>query len=158
MLVQLNNEVLIYGPSAVLPQNLNNKWLQILQQLADEFLDSNYAPDECREPEEIADPVLTACVYELLQVLHPGRKEFPADDIMEKLTIYALALTMETVKRETNMHVDDPTLDNVLTWDRIMNFKNIKPELIDFLEKACILRHPKETSWFQKVKKKFFGP
>ena len=157
MLVRFNNEVLIYGPSALLPHNLDKKWLDILQQLADDFLDSNYAPDECREPQEIADPVLAACVYTLLEHQYPDKREFSVDEMMEKFTIYALALTLETVKRETNMDIEDPTIDDILTWDRIMGFKEVRPELIDLLEKACILRHPEETSWFQKIKKKFFG-
>lgn len=156
MLVQFNNEVLSYGPSAVLPQNLSNKWLAILQQLSDEFLDSNYDPDECREPQEIADPVLAACVYELLTYQHPDRKDYSANEMMEKLTIYAIAITLESVKRETNERVEDSTLSDILSWDRIMNFKAIKPELMDLLEKACVLKHPEETSWFQKIKKKFF--
>jgi hypothetical protein len=157
MLVQFNNQVLAHGPSAVLPQNLNDKWLGILQEFADEFLDSNYAPDECRDPQDIADPLLTACVYELVRYQNPDKQDYSVNDMMEKLTIYALAITLETVKRETNMAVDDSTLSDILSWDRIMNFQNIKPELIDLLEKACILKHPEETNWFQKIKNKFFS-
>ena len=43
MLSQFNNEVLSYGPTAVLPQNLNSTWINKLQKMADDFLDSNFA-------------------------------------------------------------------------------------------------------------------
>jgi hypothetical protein len=42
MLSEFYNEVLTYGPVAVLPQNLNDKWIQQLQKMADDFLDSNF--------------------------------------------------------------------------------------------------------------------
>ena len=65
MLSRFNNEVLSYGPSAVLPQNLNAKWIRILQKMADDFLDTNFDLNECKDPRDIGDPVLMACVYEI---------------------------------------------------------------------------------------------
>jgi hypothetical protein len=43
MLSKINNEVLSHGPEAVLPQNLNKKWLNILQEMAEDFIGSNHA-------------------------------------------------------------------------------------------------------------------
>ena len=65
MLSQFANEVLSYGPTAVLPQNLNDKWIQQLQIIADDFFDSNFSLDECKEPKDIGDPILAACVFEI---------------------------------------------------------------------------------------------
>ena len=42
MLAKFNNEVLKYGPDAVLPQNLNKEWLNTLQKKAEDFLETNY--------------------------------------------------------------------------------------------------------------------
>ena len=36
MLSQFNNEVLSYGPTAVLPQNLNSSWIMKLQKAAED--------------------------------------------------------------------------------------------------------------------------
>jgi hypothetical protein len=47
MLSEFYNEVLSYGPVAILPQNLNDKWIQRLQKMADDFLDSNFNLDAC---------------------------------------------------------------------------------------------------------------
>ncbi len=66
MLSQFNNEVLSYGPTAVLPQNLNNVWIMKLQKVADEFLDSNFDLHECKDPRDVGDPILMTCVYEIL--------------------------------------------------------------------------------------------
>ena len=66
MLSKFNNEVLSYGPTAVLPQNLNRFWIKKLQKAADEFLDNNFDLHECRDPHDIGDPILSACVYEIL--------------------------------------------------------------------------------------------
>ena len=53
MLSRFNNEVLSYGPTAVLPQNLNHGWIQKLQKMASDFLDSNFNLDECKDPRDI---------------------------------------------------------------------------------------------------------
>ncbi len=57
MLSKFNNEVLSRGSAAVLPQNLSREWLNTLQNMAEEFLENNYSLDECREPQDVADPV-----------------------------------------------------------------------------------------------------
>lgn len=46
MFSEFYNEVLSYGPSAVLPQNLNSKWLQNVQKIADDFLNTNFNLNE----------------------------------------------------------------------------------------------------------------
>jgi len=67
MLTTFYNEVLSYGPAAVLPQNLKNKWIQQLQKMADDFFDSNFRLDECKEPKDIGDPILSAYVLEIIK-------------------------------------------------------------------------------------------
>jgi hypothetical protein len=67
MLSEFYNEVLTYGPLSVLPQNLNDKWIQRFQKMADDFLDSNFNLYECKDAREIGDPIIAACVYEILR-------------------------------------------------------------------------------------------
>jgi hypothetical protein len=55
------------GSSAVLPQNLSFDWLKKLQKLSDDFLDNNFAIDQCTETLEMGDPILVSCVHEILR-------------------------------------------------------------------------------------------
>jgi hypothetical protein len=132
MLSRFNNEVLSKGPGAVLPQNLNHEWLNTLQTMAEDFLDSSYDLDECNKPEDVADPILSVCV----------------------LTILRSSLIMEAVDRESKIGIEQPALENILSWDIIKRLKVSNPQFVETLEQACILREPKQ-SWFEKIKEKF---
>ncbi len=88
-LSQFNNEVLSYGPTAVLPQNLNSTWVKRLQKIADDFLDRNFDLHECKDPRDIGDPILTACVYEILNFQQEDSAEVSPKDLAEKMAIYS---------------------------------------------------------------------
>ena len=156
MLSEFYNEVLAYGPVAVLPQNLDNKWILRLQQMADDFLDSNFKQYECVDVREIGDPVLAACVYELLRYQHSNEFDLTPKEMAEKMVIYALALTMESVNRKSNFGLKPPNLDNVLSVERILSYKKIRPEFINLLKEACIIRES-EKGWFQNIKDKLLS-
>jgi hypothetical protein len=156
MLSRFNNEVLSYGPAAVLPQNLNNDWIQKLQKMASDFLDSNFNLDECKDARDIGDPVLMACVYEILSYQHGDHVDISPNDMAEKLTIYALAIIMEAVQRESDIGLEPPNLDNVLSMDRIIAFKDTNPEFINVLKQACIV-NTSEKGWFRNIKKKLLS-
>ncbi|CAB1071668.1 hypothetical protein D1AOALGA4SA_1306 [Olavius algarvensis Delta 1 endosymbiont] len=153
MLSQFNNEVLSYGPTAVLPQNLNRVWITRLQKAADEFLDSNFDLNECKDPRDIGDPILMACVYEILAYQGGEHVEVTPDAMAEKLTIYALAIIMESVHREEDIGLEMPDLDNILSMERIIAFKKTNPEFINFLKEACILKNS-DKGWFRNIKEK----
>ncbi|NNG01588.1 MAG: hypothetical protein HKM93_19525 [Desulfobacteraceae bacterium] len=155
MLSQFTNEVLSYGPTAVLPQNLNEKWMNRLQKICDDFLDSNFALDECREPTDIGDPILVACLYEILQYQRGDDVRMASGELAELGTIYALAVTMESIQRESDIGLDPPTLENILSIERIVEFKKKNPEFVHALEEYCIIKEAEE-SWFQSIKNKIF--
>ena len=156
MLSRFNNEVLSYGPSAVLPQNLNGEWIKILQKMADDFLDTNFDLYECKDPRDVGDPVLTACVYEIAKYQDGNKTDYTSKEMAEKMVIYALAIMMETVNRESNIGLEPPSLDNVLTMDRIIAYKDINPEFVKTLKQACIIRNS-EKSWFRNIKEKLLS-
>jgi hypothetical protein len=156
MLSQFNNEVLSYGPTAVLPQNLNSTWIKKLQKMADDFLDSNFALHECKDPSDIGDPVLMACVYEILSYQKENSAEVSAQDLAEKMAIYSLSIMMETVQRESPIELAPPDLDNVLSMDRIMAFKDKNLEFVKVLKQACIIQNS-EKGWFQNIKEKLLS-
>jgi hypothetical protein len=153
MLSRFNNEVLSYGPSAVLPQNLNSEWIKILQKMADDFLDTNFDLDECKDPRDVGDPVLMACVYEIARYQDKDKTDYTSKEMAEKMVIYALAITMESVHRESDIGLEPPNLDNVLSMDRIVAYQKINPAFVKVLKQACIVRNA-EKGWFKNIKEK----
>jgi hypothetical protein len=157
MLAKFSNEVLSRGPQAVLPQNLNDSWLKTIQKLCDDFLDRNFAVDQCTETLDMGDPVLVACVHE---VLREKGSDAPAGKLAENVTIYALSITMETIRRASDMEMTPPSVDDLLSIDRIVAFGKINPEFGRFLQQACILPESEavaEESWLQRLKKKILA-
>ena len=142
MLSKFSNEVLSYGPDAVLPQNLNTQWLNILQKMAEDFIGSNYDLEECKKPEDIADPILSVCVSEILRSQHDDKTDISTEEMLEKISIYSISLIMEAVDRESDIGIEQPTLEDILSWDRIIRMKMTNPEFVETLEKACILLIP----------------
>ena len=156
MLSQFNNEVLSYGPTAVLPQNLNTVWIMKLQKVADEFLDSNFDLHECKDPRDVGDPILMTCVYEILAYQAGEHVDVTPDDMAEKMTIYALSIIMEAVHREDHIGLEMPNLDNILSMDRIIAFKKTNPDFIKFLKQVCIVRNS-DKGWFKNIKEKLLS-
>ncbi|BBO70848.1 hypothetical protein DSCA_47780 [Desulfosarcina alkanivorans] len=157
MLSRFSNEVLSRGSGAVLPQNLSIDWLRRLQKLSEDFLDNNFAIDQCTETLEMGDPVLVSCVHEILRYNRGNGTELSSGELAESVTIYALSITMESIRRESDIEMTPPTLENLLSIDRIVQFGKINPEFGRFLERACIApdsQPPAEESWFQRLKNK----
>ena len=160
MLSRFSNEVLSNGAGAVLPQNLSDYWIETLQKLCDDFLDSNFAVDQCTETLEMGDPVLVSCVHEVLHANQKAGTDIAAEELAEKVTIYALSITMETIRRESGIEMTPPTLDNLLSIDRIVQFGKINPDFGRFLKRACIAPEsapPAAESWLQRLKKKILS-
>ena len=156
MLSEFYNEVLAFGPLAVLPQNLNAKWIQRLQKMADDFLDSNFNLHECKTAREIGDPIIAASVYELLRYQYGDAFDLTPQEMAEKIVIYVLSITMETVNRKSNYGLKPPSLDNILSMERIISYKKAKPEFVELLQQACIFREA-DKGWFQNIKDKFIS-
>ncbi|GAB6909973.1 hypothetical protein DESC_960005 [Desulfosarcina cetonica] len=160
MLSKFSNEVLSHGPSAVLPQNLTPYWLQVLQKRCDDFLDANFATDQCIEKTDMGDPLLMACVHEATRDEQLSGKGLSADELAEKITIYAFSITMETIRRESDMEMTPPTLENLLAIERIVAFGKVNPAFGQFLKQACVVsdaEKPEKNSWFQQLKKKILS-
>ncbi len=156
MLVRFSNEVLSKGAVAVLPQNLSREWLASIQKLSDDFLDENFAVDECKAPEQMGDPVLLACVHEILHHQEKDVSAMSPVELAECITVYALSITMESIGRQGDIGLVAPTVDNILSIERIAGYRKKHPEFIRMLEKSCIVDE-KETSWFHDVKRKIFS-
>ena len=160
LLSRFSNEVLSRGPGAVLPQNLNDFWLKTIQKLCDDFLDRNFAVDQCTPTLDMGDPVLVTCVHEALRRKQGQSAEISADELAEHVTIYALSVTMETIRRESDIQMALPSMEDLLSIDRIVQFGKINPDFGRFLERACIISENEvsgEENWFQRLKKKILS-
>jgi hypothetical protein len=138
MLSKFNNEVLSKGPAAVLPQNLSHAWLNRLEKVSEDFLERNFSIDECKTPQDVADPLLSVCVYEILRHHDVDRQMISTKDMIEKMTVYAISIVMEAVNREIGIGLESPDLDNILSVERIVGLKRNNPDLGDLLERACV--------------------
>ena len=156
MLARFNNEVLSKGPDAVLPQNFTDGWLHRIQKISEDFLDGNFSLDECKDPQDVADPILSACVYVILRYRHGNYVDISIKEMIEKMAIYAISVSMETVHRESDIGLQPPTLDNILSLDRIKAFKTSNPDFVRLLEQACIIRDSGK-GWFQNIKEKLLS-
>jgi hypothetical protein len=127
-----------------------------MQKMADDFLDSNFNLYTCTDAKEVGDPVLAACVYEILRYQNADQTDLTPKEMAEKVVIYALSITMESVNRNDNFGLQPPSLDNILSMDRILSYKSIQPEFIQLLKDACIIRES-EKGWFQNIKEKLIS-
>jgi hypothetical protein len=160
LLSKFSNEVLSRGPGAILPQNLDHFWLKTIQKLCDDFLDRNFAVDQCTSTLDTGDPVLVACVHEALRHSQGQGIEISSDELAEDVTIYALSVTMETIRRESDIQMPLPTMQDLLSIDRIVQFGKINSKFGRFLERACIISENEkqgEENWFQRLKKKILS-
>ena len=74
----------------------------------------------------------------------------------EKVVIYALSIMMESVHRESDIGMNPPNLDNILSIERIIEYKDKNPLFITVLKQACIIRES-EKGWFQNIKEKLLS-
>ena len=114
--------------------------------MAEDFIGSNYDLEKCKKPEDIADPILSVCVSELSMSQYNNKTDTPIKEFLEKITIYSISLIIEAVDRENNIGIEQPTLENILSWDRIIRMKKTNPEFVKTLEEACIFKIPGQTS------------
>jgi hypothetical protein len=109
---------------------------------------------------DMGDPVLVSCVHEVLRYNRGAGPEISAEELAENVTIYALSITMETIRREAEIKMTPPTLGNLLSIDRIVQFGKVNPDFGRFLRRACIVSDNEtstETSWFKRLKNNIFS-
>jgi len=138
LLSKFANEVLSRGASALLPQNLNSEWLGGIQKMADDFLDVNFQSENCSEVGDVVDPILSACVSEILSYQQEGATEISPDDLTRKITIYCIHVTIETTRRESGMGVQLPSLENIFEYESLAELKDTFPDLSQFFESVCL--------------------
>jgi hypothetical protein len=138
LLSKFSNEVLSKGPQAVLPQNLNVDWLIRIQKMVDDFLDANFEGGDCRNANFTVDPILSACVSEILRHLDGDSIDILEKDMFEKLTLYALSVTVESVAKEVDIELQPPTLETIFDKQRLQALVDIRPEFEPIIKTICM--------------------
>ena len=138
LLSKFANEVLSRGASALLPQNLNSEWLGGIQKMADDFLDVNFQSENCSEVGDVVDPILSACVSEILSYQRQGATEISPDDLSKRITIYCIHVTIETIRRQSGIGVQLPSLENIFDYESLAELQDTFPDLAQFFESVCL--------------------
>ena len=138
LLSKFANEVLSRGASALLPQNLSSQWLLDIQKMVDDFLDGNFESENCSEVGDDVDPILSASVSEILSYQQAGVTEISPDELARKITIYAIQITVETIRRQSGIDMDPPSLENIFDSAYLARLKDIYPDLAQFYESVCL--------------------
>ena len=138
LLSKFSNEVLSKGPQAVLPQNLSSEWLIRIQKMVDDFLDTNFDGGDCRQENYTADPILSTCVSEILHHVKGDRIDIQENDMFEKLTLYSLSVTVESIGKEVDINLPPPTLETIFDKQRLQDIIAIRPEFEPIIQTICM--------------------
>ena len=132
------NEILSRGPEAVLPQNLDSFWLKKVQKMADHYLDTGFESNDCENINAIEDPIITACVYEICKHQNGDDVQLQKTKFIKYATIYLVCITMETVRRESGIQIDLPTLENIFSEERMNQLKTTNRDLGKYFKRVCL--------------------
>ena len=138
------DEVVSCGAEAVLPQNLNDEWLDRLYVGAKHFISlimQDIAEDEENIDKAFEDEYSMLLLTAVLEIVHQQsgyvaeRPEIPEMEIIEKMKCYSLSVVLETIGRITDVRIDPPSLDTIFDKERIIEFESQHPEITAILNK-----------------------
>lgn len=138
MLNQFIDDVVSQGAEALLPQNLDEKWLDMLYVASKNFLTIAVTTGgEIEEDQVLSDVnsmMLLSSIVEIAQFQNnyePSGQPFeiPEDMIFEYISCYALAVVLETIARESDLSMEKPTLGNIFERDRLFAIEENCPDV-----------------------------
>lgn len=144
MLNQFVDEIISQGAEALLPQSLDEKWLDRMYVASKNFLHIATRPEGFIQEEEILNDtnsmIMLSSIVEIAQHQSgyaPSDKpyELPEDRIFEYISCYALSIVFESISRESGKAIDHPTLDTIFDRDRLFDIEQNNPELSVLLNK-----------------------
>ncbi|MDD2388569.1 MAG: hypothetical protein PHP23_02415 [Desulfobacterales bacterium] len=145
MINEFIDEVLSKGAEAVLPQHLNDEWLDRLYVGAKQLIDlvvrdgrEGGAADEQEPFQDDCSMALMMAVMEIVQhqAGYPAdRIDMPEYELMEKMKCYAMAIVFESISRISDLEMDLPALDNIFDKIRIIEFEETHPEITTILNR-----------------------
>ena len=104
-------EVVSKGVEGLLPQNLTQEWLDILLEEA-----NHLEPDSDQDfPKNLFLAVIKILFH---HKGYPDKIEVTDEELFEYIEKYTIALAGEDIARKTDIDIEPPTLNNVLSDDR----------------------------------------
>jgi hypothetical protein len=114
---QFVNEVVQKDVKGLLPQNLSDRWLDVLSEEAEDFINiqEGILPDEKTTMSALVISVLTILEH---QKGKKGSVEVTQEELIRCFQNYIVALSAEEISRTTDIKVEPPTLENIFRDDR----------------------------------------
>ena len=116
-LSQFVKEVVQQDVKGLLPQNLSDKWLEILSDEAQEFINIQ---EGVLQEEKASTSALFIAVLTILQHQQGNKRsvEITPEELIRAFQNYIIALSAEEISRKTEIKVEPPTLKNIFRNDR----------------------------------------
>lgn len=147
MINRFIDEVVSKGAEAVLPQNLEDQWLDMIYVAAKNFLSTALTMNSDTPEEEILNDELSmmmlSAVVEIVQHQNGYKQsgepfEIPEEQIFECISCYALAIVVESIARESDIDLSPPSMDTIFDRERLFEVEQNHPELTALLNKLII--------------------
>jgi len=121
VLDQFMEEVVSQGAEALLPQNLPEKWFELLLDETQAFIDDE---EDCAG---MLAAVITLLNHQQGDLLEQERPlEVEAKRLFTCMSYYAVCLAIEEVSRQTDIRGEPSTLDNIFDDARNIEFTRVK--------------------------------
>jgi hypothetical protein len=149
MINQYIDEVVSQGADAVLPQNLEGKWLDVIYVAAKNFLSIALAKkSDVPEEEVLGDEPSMMMLSSVVEIFQHQKGytsgnmplEIPEEEMFECITCYALAVVLESIARESDIELPFPDTENIFERDRLFQVEQDHPELTVLLNKIVLDR------------------
>ncbi|MFA6012267.1 MAG: hypothetical protein WC799_19920 [Desulfobacteraceae bacterium] len=147
MINRFIDEVVSQGAEAVLPQNLEMEWLDMIYVAAKNFLHTALTMKENLPEEEVLNDessmMLLSAVVEIVQHQNGYKQsgepfEIPEEQIFECISCYAIAIVLESIARESDVEFTPPNTANIFERERLFDVEQENPELTELLNKLII--------------------
>ena len=142
MLNQFVDEVISQGAESLLPQKLEEKWLDIMYVAAKNFLKIALRPDGVIHEEDVLNDtnsmIMLSSIVEIAQHQEgysPSSQPYdiPDDQMFEYISCYALAVVLESISRESGTVLEKPTLETIFQRERLFSIEQNHPEITQLL-------------------------
>lgn len=147
MINRFIDEVVSQGAEAVLPQNLEMEWLDIIYVAAKNFLHTALTMKENLPEEEVLNDensmMMLSAVVEIVQHQNGYKQsgepfEIPEEQIFECISCYAIAIILESIARESDVEFTPPNTANIFERERLFDVEQENPELTELLNKLIV--------------------
>ena len=147
------DEVISRGAEAVLPQNLDQEWLERLFIAAKDFLAMAVREEES-DDEPFGDEnsmMLLSAVTELTQAQKnyaPEEEDEQVDEglFFENLSCYSLSILFEAIRQQSEFTFELPNTETILDRDRLYAIEQETPVITEILNELVLGVKPDEPA------------